>query len=170
MGLSFRVIPADIDEHHDGLSRPHAIARSIALRKAREVAKRHPYDWIIACDTLVYLSDGKISLKPRNRAEARKILKSYQACHCDVYSGLTLMHHHKKITVNGFERTRIHFKDFSDVELKQYLEGGEWVGRSGAMTIESRLDWIERLDGDYWNVVGMPIDLLRKQLKKQQLV
>ncbi len=170
MGLKFKVVPADIDEHHANLSRPHAIARSIARRKAESVAAGYPGEWVIGCDTLVYLSNHEISVKPKDRADARRTLKTYQNSFCDVYSGLVLINHSKNIEYLGFERTRIGFKDFSEESLEEYLDTGEWKGRSGAMTIEGKGNWTRYMKGEYWNVVGLPVDLLKKYLKKACII
>ncbi len=170
MGLEFKVVPANIDEHHAGLKKMHAIARSIAIRKAEAVSERHHADWIIGSDTMVLLSNGRIALKPEGRDDARKTLKTYQGSFCDVYSGLALINKAKEACYSGFERTRIHFRDFSDESLEEYLDSNEWVGRSGAMTIEGKGHWTTYMEGEYWNVVGLPVDLLKNYLKKAQLV
>jgi len=170
MGLHFKAIPADIDEHHDGLRKPHAIARSIAERKAITIAEKFPEAWVIGCDTLVYLSNGDISVKPENRAHARQTLSLYRNSHCDVYSGLTLVNLSKNVKHSGFERTRIHFNDFPDHELESYLDSGDWEGRSGAMTIEDKAGWVRKMEGEYWNVVGLPVDLLKNYLLSEQLI
>lgn len=170
MGLSFKVKPAHIDEHHSGYKKPHAIAKSIAKRKAEFIAKKHPNDWVIGCDTIVVLSNGKIAIKPKDRADAKRILKNYQDSYCDVYSGLALIHHGDEANFVDFERTRIWFNDFSEKSLEEYLDTGDWKGRSGAMTIEGSGKWTKKMEGEYWNVVGLPVDLLKKYLKKLDLV
>lgn len=170
MGLRFSILPAHIDEHHAGFKRPHAIAKSIARRKAEAVSVRHPEDWVIGCDTIVVLSDGSISVKPKDREDAKKTLKMYRNSYCDVYSGLALVHDQSKTVFADFERTRIYFKDFSDESLEEYLDTNEWVGRSGSMTIEGKGHWTKKMEGEYWNVVGLPVDLLKKALKKFHLV
>jgi septum formation protein len=170
MGLSFKAIPADIDEHHAGFKKPHAIAKSIALRKARKVAEKYPEAWIIGCDTMVALSDGRITVKPEDRADAKKTLMSYRDSYCNVYSGLALINQSRGVAYNDYERTRIDFHKFSMKQLEDYLDSGDWVGRSGSMTIEGKGDWTKSMKGCYWNVVGLPIDLLKKMLKDADLV
>lgn len=170
LGLEFRVVPAHVDEHHAGYSKPHAVVKSIARRKAEAVAKKHPNDWVIGCDTIVLLKGGAISTKPKDRDDARTILKNYQNSHCDVYSGLALINRSLKKRYVDFERTRIFFRDFSDQSLEEYLDTGDWKGRSGAMTIEGKAHWTKKMEGEYWNVVGLPVDLLKKHLKRQHLV
>lgn len=170
MGLEFQAIPAYIDEHHAGFKRPHTIVKSIARRKAEEVSKKYPDDWTIGCDTIVVLRDGSISVKPKDREDARRTLKKYQNSYCDVYSGLALIHQNSNASFADFERTRIYFKDFSAQSLEVYLDTDDWVDRSGSMTIEGKGHWTEKMEGEYWNVVGLPVDLLKKALKKYHLV
>ena len=170
MGLTFSVIPAHVDEHHAGYVRPHLVSMAIAKRKAEAIAKKHPGDWVIGCDTIVLLRDGSISVKPKHREDARRILKMYQGSHCDVYSGLALVHRNSKKTYLDFERTRIFFNAFSDQSLEAFLDTGEWKGRSGAMTIEGKGHWTKKIEGEYWNIVGLPVDLLKKQLKQLMLL
>lgn len=170
MGLKFSIIPAHIDEHHSGFSRPHAIVKSIARRKAEAIAGKNPDVWVIGCDTIVVLSNGTIAVKPRDRADAGRILKSYQNSHCDVYSGLALIQKKSEQSFIGFERTRIFFRDFSDRSLEEYLDTDEWKGRSGAMTIEGKGHWTRKIEGEYWNVVGLPVSLLKRFLKRARLI
>ena len=167
MGISFLAVPSHIDETKasSGLKRFHTIAKRIALRKAEEIAKQYPDEWILGCDTFVILSDGSLSLKPRNRNDARKTINKYRNAHCDVYSGLALINKSLNKKFVHYDRTRLYFRDFSDKEREKYLDSGEWKGRSGSMTIEGRGGkWVKRIEGDYWNVVGLPVDLLKRFL------
>jgi len=165
MQIPFRAVTSEIDEHHDGLSRPHAIVKNIALRKANAVGKLEPSEWVMGSDTIVVLSNGEIALKPKNRADAKRTLQLYSDSHCDVYSGLALVNHNLKITKVGFEKTRIRFRNISMAEIEAYLETGDWEGRSGSMTIEGVGErWMIKMEGDYWNVVGLPVNLLSRYL------
>lgn len=167
MGIAFRVIPSSVDEHHDGLVSPHAIVRSIALRKANSVAQREPSEWVLGSDTIVVLSNGEIALKPQDRADARRTIGLYRDSYCDVYSGLSLVNLKLGIAKAGYEKTRIHFKNFPAVEIETYLETGDWEGRSGSMTIEGVGErWVSKMAGDYWNVVGLPVHLLSRYLRE----
>lgn len=170
MGLSFKVLPAHIDEHHSGFKAPHAIARSIALRKAQAISDENPESWVIGSDTIVVLSGGSIAVKPKDRADAKRILTTYRNSYCNVYSGLALINKEKGALLSGFERTKIIFNDFSSRQLEDYLDTGQWKGRSGAMTIEGKDSWTKRMEGEYWNVVGLPVDLLKKMLKEVDLI
>ncbi|MBN1258407.1 septum formation protein Maf [Candidatus Peregrinibacteria bacterium] len=168
LGVPFVAIPARIDEHYSGLSRPFAVARRIALRKAETVAQRYPHDWILGCDTIVVLPNAEIAGKPKSRADAKRVLSLYRNAHCDVYSGLALVNKLLNKKFVQYAKTRIHFREIDAAEIKRYLDSGDWYGRSGSLTIETadKKGWIRKIAGDYWNVVGLPVLLLRKMLKR----
>lgn len=167
LGIKFQVIPADIDEHHSGFTKPHAIVKSIALRKAEAIALNHQSDWIIGCDTVVILSNGKVSIKPKDLKDAERTIKLYSGKHCDVYSGLAVINKDLGIENVGFEKTRLYFDKISKKDLEGYLKSNEWKDRSGSMTIEGRGgDFVNKIEGCYWNVVGLPVNLLKKFLKQ----
>ena len=166
LGLKFKVLPAHIDEHHSGLKKPHAIVKSIAKRKADAVSQKHPKSLVIAADTIVILSNGKLSLKPKNIMEAKQIIKTYQGKHCDVYTGLAIKHPEKKTPDLIYEKSSIHFKSFSDEAIDKYLKGTSWKGSSGALTLEEVGEWVKHVKGDYSNILGLPIHSLKFLLKK----
>jgi septum formation protein len=169
-GIRFKAVPADIDEHHSGYRRPHAIVKSIALRKAKAVAKKFPQSWVVGCDTIVILKNKEIATKPKDRHDARQILRNYKGSHSDIYSGLAFVHHDRNEIIVDFKRTRVYFYEFSEQSLEDYLDSGDWKGRSGAMTIEGSGHWTRKIEGEYWNIVGLPVDLLKKYLKKLHLI
>jgi len=166
IGLKFDILPAHIDEHHSGFKKPHAIVKSIAKRKAEAVLKKHPKATIIAADTIVILSNGRISLKPKNKAEAKTIIKTYQSSHCHVYTGLAIKHPHEKKVRMAYEKSSIHFNDFSDQDIDEYLKVGSWKGSSGALTIEEVEGWVKKIEGDYSNILGLPIPTLKKLIRR----
>jgi len=165
LGVDFKVIAPNIDEHHSGLKRPHAISKRIALRKAMAIAKKHKEAWVIACDTIVVLPNGRIAGKPKNRAEAKKTLMTYSDAYCDVYSGIALVNLKLNKKFVQYEKTRLHFHNFTENEADNYLDLNHWQGSSGSMTIEGpggKL--IKKRVGEYWNVVGLPVEILKKWL------
>ncbi|MFH1012307.1 MAG: nucleoside triphosphate pyrophosphatase [Candidatus Peregrinibacteria bacterium] len=165
LGIRFKAIPSHIAESHDGRKRPHAIVKRIALKKARAIAKKHPKSWVLGVDTLVVLKNGTISGKPKNKKEAKAILKTYPGAHCDVYSGIALVNRSLKKEFVDVDRTRLYFNNVTEKDIDRYLNNHRWRGSSGAMTIEGAgKKWIKKLEGDYWNVVGLPVHTLKKLL------
>ncbi len=167
LGIRFRAIPSRVDENPGRLRSPVAIAKHLALKKARAVARRHPNSWVLGVDTLVVLRNGKISGKPKNKAEAKAVLKTYRGAHCDVISGIALVNCSLKKEQVMAERTRLYFRNFTEKDIDAYLAStSRWRNSSGAMTIEGVGErWVKRLDGDYWNVVGLPVVTLKKMLQ-----
>lgn len=165
MGIRYKAIPAHIDEHHSGFRRPHAIVKSISLRKAKAIGKKNPGKWVLGCDTIVVHSDGVLSLKPKNRKAAKATLQKYSGSYCDVYSGIALINLSLKSERLGYEKTRLYFREVLDEEIEDYLDEGEWKESSGSMTIEGKAgEWIRRIKGDFWNVVGLPVETLKEFL------
>lgn len=158
--------PSPVDENPAGRKKPHAVARFIALEKARAVAGSYPENWVLGVDTIVVLKNGRITGKPADEKEARKILDTYRGSYCDVYSGIALVHQTGKKTFTGYEKTRIYFRDFTEKDIGDYLKKEtRWKESSGAMTIEGIGGrWLKRMEGDYWNVVGLPVKKLKSFL------
>ena len=169
MGIEFKTVPSHIDETATakGLKAYHSIAKRIALKKAEEIAKHHPNDWVLGCDTFVVLSDGSLSEKPKDINDARRTINLYKNSHCDVYSGLALINKKLNKELVHYDKTRLYFRKFTNAEREEYLDSGEWKDRSGSMTIEGRGGkWVKKIEGDYWNVVGLPVNLLKEFLNK----
>jgi septum formation protein len=155
LGVDFTVQPADVDELTDG--EPRTVVLENAVRKVRAVEG----DMVLGCDTEVYL-DGRIFGKAQDENAAEAYLRQLSGRTHEVHSGLALS------TVNGqlstaHAVTKVTFRDLSDREIAWYLGTGEWRGRAGAYAIQGRGSaLVERIDGDFWNVVGLPVpELLR---------
>lgn len=165
LNVSFKAIAPNIDETHSGLKRPHAICKKIALKKAMAIAKKHPDDWVLGCDTIVTQPGGHMLGKPKNRAEAKRVLMRYSNSYCDVYSGIALINLKLKKKFLAHEKTRLHFYNFEELTADNYLDLNRWQGSSGSMTIEGEGGkLIKRVAGEYWNVVGLPVEILKKWL------
>jgi septum formation protein len=155
LGVEFRVAEPSAEELLTGQAR--AVVLENALRKARSV-RGGPGQAVLGADTAVVL-DGRLFGKPRDRAEAETFLRRLSGRTHEVMSALALCR-------NGEERsavavTRVHFRLLEQPDLDWYLETGEWRERAGAYAIQGKgaalITWIE---GDYWNVVGLPVPAL----------
>jgi len=164
LGFKFEIKPAHIDEHHSGYKRPYKIVQSIALRKAKAIAKNNPNKWIIAADTIVVLNQC-ILLKPKNIQEAKKVISAYSQSFCDVYTGLALVKNNE-IELVEYEKSRIFFFSIDEQAIDTYLKTGKWRQSSGSLTIEEVKPWVKRIEGSYSNILGLPKKTLQKMLKK----
>ena len=165
MGLAFQVMVPDIEEHMDRVLPPHKLVETISLEKARAVGGQvGEGPIIIAADTVVAL-DGALLGKPRDRAEARRMLTALQGRHHQVYTGFTVLQGGRAITRS--EETEVVFRRMTDAEIGQYISTGEPMDKAGAYGIQGYgAMLVESLRGDYFNVMGLPVCALAEVLKE----
>ena len=150
----FTVRVADIDETMDpGLPAREAVAQ-VSRRKAHAVP-RTPEDLVIAADTIV-VCQGKILGKPADAAEAEAMLRLLSGRDHQVMTGLTVLCGDRETVVT--EVTDLHFRALSDREIRAYVESGEPMDKAGAYGIQGGAAlFCQRIEGDYYNVVGLPV-------------
>jgi septum formation protein len=158
LGLAFEVRVSDVAEEDEGA--PRAVASENALRKALAVAEgAAPDDLVVGCDTLVATDGVQIWGKPADADHARRTLRHLSGRTHEVVSGLALVQDGDVQTAT--EITEVTFRDLSDAEIDWYVATGEWQGRAGAYAIQQRgAVLVNRIAGDYLNVVGLPVAAL----------
>ena len=162
---NFRVIPYDGDEPIPPGLPPEQVVCEIALEKAKNVSRFcDNYDTIIAADTLVYL-DGEPYSKPGSKDEAEAMLKELSGRRHTVYTGVVLLRDSRHIT--GAEMTDVFFREISEEEIVAYVKTGEPMDKAGAYGAQGRgAVFIERIEGDFFNVMGMPLCRLSMMLRE----
>jgi septum formation protein len=165
-GLEFSIDPSETEEKLDGSPEPEELARSISLMKARSAARRHPDSIVIAADTLGVLN-GKVLGKPADADHARLMLKQMSGkCH-EVLTGFTIIDSGSGKMVSRVVRTKVYFKELSNGQIDKYVETGEPLDKAGAYAIQGLgAALVEKIDGDYFNVVGLPVLELARELEK----
>ena len=171
MGLDFEVLVADVDESCDeGLSNGE-LCRELSRRKAQEVfdmlrsEQKHENALVIAADTLVFLC-GKPLGKPKDKQNARDMLKELSGTRHTVCTGITVMTAEK--SVSEFEETEVIFRKMDDDEIEGYVATLEPMDKAGAYGIQGLgASLVEGIRGDYFNVVGLPICRLAEILKSE---
>ena len=155
LGVSFSVIPAEIDESPKIKETPSVYVRRLALYKAEAVsAARRPSVPVLAADTTVVVDDLILG-KPLAIEQAREMLSRLSARWHEVHSGLAIMH--GGVTVIGV-RTRVKFRVIEGAEVDRYWDTGEPQDKAGAYAIQGLGGaFVERIDGSYSNVVGLPM-------------
>ena len=162
-GFRFDVICADIDEIVPENSRPQEVVKSLALQKAQAVAKDHRKSAVVGSDTVVAL-DGKILGKPRSESEAAEMLRSLSGRIHKVYTGVAIVCGEK--VTSFFEETEVEFYPLTDQEILDYVATGEPMDKAGAYGIQGRgAVLVKRINGDYFNVMGLPISKVYRELK-----
>lgn len=166
-GYRFEVVVPD-DSAECGVcsgESPAQFAMKMAFQKARDVALRFGDGWFIGCDTVVECQ-GMVIGKPRDEEDARRILKTLRGREHRVLSGLCLWHRPDDQHVTQFDETLLVMDSFSDDELEKYLRTDLWIGKAGAFGFQDGLDWVHVVQGSESNVVGLPMELLERMLKK----
>ena len=164
MGLEFEIVPAKDELDAEGLPPAEAVAK-IALGKAMSVAKlRAENDLVIAADTLVCLN-GELLGKPKDEAEAFAMLKKLSGNEHQVYTGVAVSQGDK--SVSCAEMTKVRFCRMSDEDIKNYIATFEPMDKAGAYGIQGKgAVFIEGIEGDYFNVMGLPLHRLSLMLKE----
>ena len=162
--VKFQVLPTDVPEvAHEHLS-PLEVCQLNAHRKTRAVAKQIPDALVLGADTLVFL-DNEILGKPRNHADARRMLARLQGRHHQVVTGVCLMHlrsHRERIFAVS---TDVLFHPLNARQIRDYLAAIQPLDKAGAYAIQERGELIiSEISGSYSNVVGLPVERLREDL------
>lgn len=161
----FTVIPAgEVEVIREGLSPEETVCR-IALGKAREVrAKTRGDALIIAADTLVYL-DGAFLGKPEDEQSAKLMLMSLSGRKHTVYTGVSVIHVDSEIC--AAEASDVYFRDMSESEIEAYIATGEPMDKAGAYGAQGLgALFVRRIEGDFFNVMGLPVCRLGLMLKE----
>lgn len=164
LGLEYEIYKPDVDESRLEDEKPEALCLRLSRLKAQDGAKNFPGAIVIAADTIVVI-DGKILGKPHDRDEAFMMLKTLQAREHEVITGVSVACGDE--IISHAEHTLVKFIALSDSEIIEYIATGECDDKAGAYAIQGKgATLIERINGDYFNVVGLPLCSLAKILRK----
>lgn len=166
LGIKPTVLVSNADENITEKLTPERFVEEVSLRKASAVKPLcSEGDLIIASDTVVCIGD-KILGKPQNEEDALEMLSLLSGTTHKVISGLALIYNGK--TVLSHESTEVTFRNISENEAKAYVMTGECYDKAGAYGIQDRAAvFTEKINGDYLNVVGMPVFRLFELLKSE---
>jgi septum formation protein len=156
----FETDAADIDETLHVGERAVRYVERLAREKAEAVAARRLFGLVLGADTTVVV-DGEILAKPRDEAEARMMLRRLRGRWHEVLTGVALVRAETKQAITAHAVTRVRFAPMTDAEVDWYVSTNEPADKAGAYAVQGRgALFIEAIDGDYWNVVGLPIRLV----------
>ena len=161
--IPFEIRVADIDETMDPQKAPFDEVARVSRLKALAVA-RQDEDTVIAADTIV-VCEGKVLGKPRDTREASRMLHLLSGRDHQVMTGVTVVRGEKTVTFT--EVTDLHFRDLTDEEIDAYIATGEPMDKAGAYGIQGGAAlFCQRLVGDYYNVMGLPVCRLGEVLRE----
>lgn len=164
----FEIYPSNVREWlPQSIESGHA-AGFLAAQKACDVSQQSGADIVIGCDTVV-VCENEILGKPKNRADAYIMLKKLSGKTHIVYTGVCVV---SKMGDFAFtEATKVTFDEMTNDEINDYLNRENVMDKAGAYAIQGLAGkFISKIDGDYYNVVGLPVSRLYKELKRHKLV
>jgi septum formation protein len=175
-GIPFTVQPADINETPLVGESPRDCAERLAREKAQAVFQSRPGDWVLGADTIVVVDDAILG-KPRDAGDAARMLRLLSGRTHQVITGVCLVGAvvsgqwsvaSKAAVLTASETTLVTFCELSDEEIREYVATGEPMDKAGAYAIQGIASrWIPRIEGDYSNVVGLPVALVYRMLRER---
>ena len=162
-GLSFDTDVPDVDETCD-LPAGEAVA-ALSLKKATAVAAAHPGRIVLAADTLVSV-DGRALGKPRDEADAFRMLRMLSGRWHEVYTGVTVIDAAGRVHA-GVDESGVHFTEMTDEDIRAYIATGEPTDKAGAYAVQGIAGlWIDAVRGSSSNIIGLPLCLTRTLLRE----
>lgn len=161
---NFFIEPANISETVPDIITAENTAEYLAVQKGKDIAKQHPQSLVISADTTVVLG-GTVLGKPKSKAEAELFLALLSGKTHTVYTGCALFYNGKSLSFS--EETQVEFYELSVTEIQNYVNSGEPMDKAGAYGIQgSGSLLIKGIKGDYYNVMGLPVARLKREIEK----
>jgi septum formation protein len=157
VGFEFDIIPSSIDEDDIMEIDPPSHVRALSLAKAMNVGSNVEKGIIIGSDTVVVL-DEEILGKPKDKAEAKKMLHRLAGRTHQVYTGFTLLEKPTNRRMSDYDMTKVHFRELADWEIDRYVATQNPMDKAGAYGIQDQSAvFADRIEGCFYNVVGFPL-------------
>ncbi len=164
VGFDFKIVPSRVQETFNG-EPPEAQAVTLAREKALDVAEDYGNSLVLAADTIVAL-DGKVLGKPESPAEAREMLHFLSGRMHEVFTGFAIVQKNARRERSRVERTRVRFRPLRDDEIDAYIETGTCFDKAGSYGIQDvSAVFCDYLEGDFYNVVGLPIASVFREME-----
>ncbi len=158
VGWEFEKHAAEIDEAELPNEKPDDYVQRLAVEKTVTVAEKYKNCLVLGADTIVVIKN-KIVGKPKDLADARKMLRMLSGNWHEVLTGVAIVKD-KEISI-GLQRTQVKFAELVEAEIEFLIERGEPLDKAGAYAVQAQAAlFIEQIEGDYWNVVGLPVSLV----------
>ena len=169
-GVPFQAVVPPLAEPHEGLTEldPVEQAEALAHFKARSVAAAQPGATVLAADTLVAVGQEVLG-KPADAHDARRMLAALSGTRHKVITGVAIIEPGGKRTIDS-EVTYVTMRRMTDLEIEAYIDSREWIGKAGGYAIQLSADrYVEKVEGSFTNVVGLPMELVMRLLTRLSL-
>lgn len=166
-GYIFKVIPSSINESEYSVKEktPRQFAMELAYAKAADIAEKYQDLLVLGADTVVDL-DGTIIGKPVNAKDAERITRELFSRPHKVITAVSFVRLKDKINITQAETTIVYPKQLTDEQIAEHIKSNNWQGKAGAYGIqESGDEFVEKIDGSFTNVMGLPMELVKKTLE-----
>ncbi|WP_053985317.1 Maf family protein [Niameybacter massiliensis] len=173
MGLipvDFKIETKEVEESIDARLTPEENVKTLASKKAYAVAESFKEEWVLGCDTVV-VHQNKILGKPKDASNAKEMLAALSGDKHEVYTGISLYHINKNIHIQCAVCSSVYMRNIEEAEMNWYIATGEPLDKAGAYGIQGYAsNFIEKIEGDYFNIVGLPISTVYKILRSQGII
>lgn len=177
VGWNFTKDVADVDESEIAGETPEDYVRRLAREKAEAVAARYESAVVLGADTTVVI-EKQILGKPADLEDARRMLRMLSGVWHEVLTGVAVVRkdaennskteNRKPKTLVGLQKTRVKFAEMSGAEIEFLVANGAPLDKAGAYAVQAQAAlFIEKIEGDYWNVVGLPVNLVYEMLRTE---
>jgi len=157
LGISFSIIPPDIDERKKREESIRDYVLRIAAEKAKKVGALFPDKWVIGADTVV-VHKGKVLGKPKSEEEAMEMLTALRGKWHKVLTGYCILNMSKQTSCKDVVETKVFIKDLTDEEIRRYIKTSEPFDKAGSYAVQGKGGFmVKEIKGSYSNVVGLPI-------------
>jgi len=168
VGWPFEASPADVDETLREGESPVAYVERLARAKAETVARSRLFGLVLGADTTVVV-DGQVVGKPTDEEDARRMLRLLSERWHEVLTGVALVRAESGRVLVAHERTRVRFAATSEEEIDWHVRTGDVLDKAGAYAVQGRAAlFIRGIEGDYWNVVGLPVRLVYELARRMR--
>ena len=170
IGVNFKVVPSKIKEEINPKIGQNEIAINISKTKAETISYKYPKDIIIGADTIVVLNE-EIFGKPKNKNESKKMLKALSGNSHKVITGVTIMNKKLRILKTFSEVTEVFVQKIPTKQIEFYVNNYNTLDKAGSYGIQDWFSvWIKRINGCYYNVMGLPVSKLYRYLIETERV
>lgn len=162
-GIQFKIVSPNVNEDVQEKMKPEKLVQVIAKRKAEAVFSQYPNDVIIAADTIV-VKDGNVYGKPKDEADAYRMLKDLSDDKHEVYTGVCIQNASKSVCF--YTMSEVWMKNYNDLQIYDYIQTGEPMDKAGAYAIQGLGEqFVDHYQGDFFTIVGLPLKTLLQELK-----
>jgi septum formation protein len=168
-GIPFQVHAANINEEQIAGESPMQYAQRLAREKAQAVAAQYPQCYVLGADTIVVI-EGEVLGKPKDHADAARMLRLLSGRGHEVITAVSVVAQ-GTLAETRASTTKVYFREITEAEIQQYVAGGEPMDKAGAYAIQGGASrWTNRIEGEFSNVVGLPLSLVTEMLKITGLI